>query len=85
MMDKKCYFVILSQTSLIKNNKKSQIMTKLNPIKSPKVPPQSATRELRGKASVSLRISKVPEPNMIFIRVMFPLAVIWYFLGSSIT
>ena len=32
----------------------SQIMRKLKPMKRPRMPPQSATREMKGKASSSL-------------------------------
>ena len=35
-------------------------------MKSPNVPPQSATRELKGKASCSLSMSRVGDTNMIF-------------------
>ena len=65
--------------------KKSQIMTKLNPMKSPNVPPQSATRELKGKASCSLSMSRVGDPNMIFSVVMFSCSIDFlpeYFVSS---
>ena len=51
-------FIQILMTLMIQNIRKSiihsQIIRKLNPRKSPRMPPQSATRESRGKASISL-------------------------------
>ena len=40
---------------------RSQIMMKLNPINRPSTPPQSATRDSKGKASTSVSIRIVLE------------------------
>ena len=46
--------MILMTQNKIKSIIHSQIIRKLNPKNSPRMPPQSATRESRGKASISL-------------------------------
>ena len=61
----------------------SQIMRKLNPMKRPRMPPQSATSEMKGKASSSLWTSTMLLENIgWYIVVVFSIGVK---SGSSLT
>ena len=50
----------------------SQIMRKLKPTKRPRMPPQSATRDRKGKASCSLsrRIVSLPKIRVISVNLL---------------
>ena len=52
--------------------KTSQIMRKLNPRKRPRIPPQSATRDRKGKASCSFsrRIVWLPKIRVIWVNLL---------------